>query len=65
MNRGFLLDPSSISSQLRPAGGHAARRLHENANLVSKTPTPTFDDLVTWISPYLLYNRTISAGRLP
>ena len=24
-----------------------------------------FDDLVTWISPNILYNRMISAGRLP
>lgn len=24
-----------------------------------------FDDLVTWISPYVLYNRMISAGQLP
>lgn len=25
----------------------------------------TFDDLVTWISPNILYNRLIAAGRLP
>ncbi len=24
-----------------------------------------FDDLVTWISPNILYNRLIAAGRLP
>lgn len=36
---------------------------------VSHTPTPDgtneFDDLVTWISPNLLYSRLIAAGRLP
>jgi hypothetical protein len=36
---------------------------------LSLTPTPpgpnTFDDLVTWISPNILYNRLIAAGRLP
>ena len=36
---------------------------------VSHPPTAagpnTFDDLVTWISPNILYNRLIAAGRLP
>jgi prepilin-type N-terminal cleavage/methylation domain-containing protein len=32
---------------------------------VSHTPTPDFDDIVTWLSPNVLYNRMISAGRLP
>lgn len=36
---------------------------------VSHTPTPAganeFDDLVIWISPNILYNRMIAAGRLP
>ncbi len=32
---------------------------------VNTTPGPTFDDLVTWISPNILYNRMIAAGRLP
>ena len=38
---------------------------------VSRTPTAAvsgngeFDDLVTWISPNILYNRMISASRLP
>lgn len=37
--------------------------------VVSHTPTPAganeFDDLVIWISPNILYNRLIAAGRLP
>lgn len=36
---------------------------------VSHTPTPAganeFDDLVVWLSPNILYNRLIAAGRLP
>ena len=32
---------------------------------VSTSPSPTFDDLVVWVSPNILYNRLISAGRLP
>jgi hypothetical protein len=32
---------------------------------VSHNPTPTFDDLVIWISPNVLINRMVSAGKLP
>jgi prepilin-type N-terminal cleavage/methylation domain-containing protein len=32
---------------------------------VSSTPGPAFDDLLIWLSPNILYNRLISAGRLP
>jgi prepilin-type N-terminal cleavage/methylation domain-containing protein len=36
-----------------------------DANYVSHTPTPTFDDLVVWISPNILLNRMVTAGKLP
>lgn len=29
------------------------------------TPATEFDDLVTWISPNILFNRMVAAGRLP
>ncbi len=32
---------------------------------VSHDFTPTFDDLVMWISPNILFNRMVMAGRLP
>jgi prepilin-type N-terminal cleavage/methylation domain-containing protein len=32
---------------------------------VSHLPTPTFDDLVVWVSPNILYNRMVAAGTLP
>lgn len=32
---------------------------------VSHPPTSTFDDLVDWISPNILYNRMVAAGNLP
>lgn len=32
---------------------------------VSHTPTLAFDDIVIWLSPNILYNRMISAGKLP
>ena len=32
---------------------------------VNASPGPNFDDSVVWLSPNILYNRMISAGRLP
>lgn len=54
-------------------GGVAPASANELANwttsndrvFVSTTATDTFDDLVVWLSPNILYNRMISAGRLP
>lgn len=56
-------------------GGAAPTSADEIANgdadrlFVSHTPTPAganeFDDLVVWLSPNILYNRMIAAGRLP
>jgi prepilin-type N-terminal cleavage/methylation domain-containing protein len=41
----------------------------ENSNgdvkYVFHTPTSTFDDLVVWISPNILFNRMVAAGKLP
>lgn len=41
----------------------------ENANadgtFVAKLPEPTFDDLVTWVSPNVLKSRLVAANRLP
>lgn len=34
-------------------------------NYVSKTPTPGYDDIVIWISPNILLNRMVAAGKLP
>lgn len=36
-----------------------------NNTFVSHTPTSTFDDLVVWISPSILFNRMVAAGKLP
>ena len=35
------------------------------ATFVSHDFTPTFDDLVIWLSPNILFNRMVAAGRLP
>ena len=34
-------------------------------NVVSKTQTTSFDDEVVWLSPGVLFNRMLGAGRLP
>jgi len=52
------------------AGTDEAINLHNSPytnyqTYVSHSPTPTFDDLVTWISPNVLINRMVSAGKLP
>ncbi len=58
-------------------GGYGGTGLDELANLngnrvfVSHTPTPStaangeFDDLVIWLSPNILFNRMVAAGKLP
>jgi len=51
-----------------------ASNLNGDAVFISHTPTPAnypaaqggeFDDMVTWLSPNILYNRMVAAGRLP
>ena len=54
-------------------GGAAPTSTDELANwtssndrvFISAAPGASFDDIVVWLSPNILYNRLISAGRLP
>lgn len=53
-------------------GGKVAGAINEEAenadadqDFVANTPTPDFDDLLTWISPSLLKARLVAAGKLP
>ena len=52
-----------------PVGLDELSNQNADNNFVLHTETTTsgneFDDLVTWISPNILFNRMISAGRLP
>lgn len=57
-----------------PTGGISAdeaENIDDDAVFVSHSPTSAastggeFDDLVTWLSPGLVFNRMIAAGRLP
>jgi prepilin-type N-terminal cleavage/methylation domain-containing protein len=53
------------------SGTDEAANVNGDAVFVSHDPTPTgfangeFDDLVAWLSPNILFNRMIAAGRLP
>jgi len=52
-----------------PANSNADEQENTNhgsdANYVSHPQTTSFDDLVDWITPYILYNRMVAAGKLP
>ena len=50
---------SSDADELENSDGSA------DNDYVSHTPTSTFDDLVVWISPNILFNRMVAAGKLP
>lgn len=51
-----VLGAAGVDEQTNFSGG---------TTFVSHTPTATFDDLVTWISPNTLMNRMVSGGKLP
>jgi prepilin-type N-terminal cleavage/methylation domain-containing protein len=38
---------------------------NSNNTFVSRDFSPTFDDVVVWISPNILFNRMVAAGKLP
>jgi prepilin-type N-terminal cleavage/methylation domain-containing protein len=46
-------------------GADETANLANNKTFVSHPPTPTFNDLVVWISPNILFNRMVAAGTLP
>lgn len=52
-----------------PVSGNADEQENSDGsadnNYASHTPTPDYDDLVTWISNNILLNRMIAAGKLP
>lgn len=66
---GFGAINSGGAANPAPTSAEELENLNSNDDFVSHTPTPPgpneFDDLVTWISPNILYSRLIAAGRLP
>jgi len=66
----------SNGTQLSIAAGNSSGSSCDNAGadqvantngtpFVSHDPSPTFDDLVAWLSPNTLFNRMVAAGKLP
>jgi prepilin-type N-terminal cleavage/methylation domain-containing protein len=53
----------------RPAGSTDEQENTEYVSTdkyyVSRTPTSSFDDLVEWVTPNILANRMVTAGKLP
>lgn len=70
----YLIDNAvAVIYSLGPTGALASQGADEDENptapgadtqFVSQSPTSTFDHIVVWISPYVLYNAMIQAGQL-
>ena len=64
-------EPNADSAGANDDEDTNAKKTTDGKTFVSRTPTgpdsPTgeFDDLVTWISPNVLFNRMVAAGKLP
>jgi len=64
---------NSMTNLLNPApvGVDELENTNADANVVSRvqtavgTPAGEFDDIVTWLSRYTLFNRMVAAGKLP
>jgi hypothetical protein len=54
-----------------PTSADEPQNTNGDSTFVSRPPSPAdaaageFDDIVTWLSKYLVFNRMVSAGRLP
>lgn len=51
--------------KLTGAAAEEAENADADLSFVADTPSPAFDDVLTWISPSLLKSRLLSAGKLP
>lgn len=60
---------SNNAANSAPTEADEIENTNADTKFISHTPTPAganeFDDLVIWLSPNILYNRMIAAGRLP
>jgi len=52
-------------NQVSGASGDEGENANGDSNFVTHDFTPSFDDLVVWISPSVLMNRMVAAGKLP
>ena len=58
---------ANMDGRDNPRSGNNIADITDTANVdfVSTFPSNTFDDVVTWISPNILFNRMVNAGKLP
>jgi len=62
---------SGKNGSATPTGADELANTDNNPTFVSHLPSPAsaaqgeFDDIVAWISPNILYNRMIAAGKIP
>jgi len=66
-DQGVLIpDPSGTNSDEKTnSGGDGTRFIARPASDNVRQPGGEFDDMVSWISPNILYNRMVAAQRLP
>ncbi len=56
---------STMGSVIGGASGDESENTDNNNSFVSREFSTNFDDLVLWISPNILFNRIVSAGKAP
>lgn len=56
---------TSGGTNTAPTGADELENADADNDFVSHTPTTDFDDVVVWLPASILYNRMITAGRLP
>jgi prepilin-type N-terminal cleavage/methylation domain-containing protein len=62
----LIADPSSTNiDEKANAGGDGTRFVTRPPGDNARQPGGEFDDMVSWISPNILYNRMVAAQRLP
>lgn len=57
--------PVGGGTQIGTATGDEGENTNDNNTFVSRDFSSDFDDLVIWLSPNILINRMVAAGRLP
>lgn len=55
----------SNGAQIAGASGEENENADADLTFIAHSPTPNFDDTVTWIIPSILKSRLVSAGKLP
>ncbi len=57
--------PQGGATRIAGAMGDELENANNDTTFVSKTTDIGFDDIVVWVSPNILLNRMVSAGKLP